>query len=292
MKQTTVAALALAAALASGAPALAQDAASAPKPPPGAKVINDPPEFNAFKQAMNQQDPAQHAAAMEAFVAAYPNSIVKEDALEQALSGYQRAGDAAKVGDTAQQLLDADAKNLRALAILTTLERVRFNNGDATALAPMGEHANTGLATLPGWAQPAGVADDAFKTLHDTMAVAFEGAHGLALLQTKDFEGARKAYLKALAIDPANLEDAYQIGVAELQTKPLRVGAFWWLARAYDLAGAQNRAAVQQAIGAYAKGKYVAYHGGDDGWDAIVASAVDKPKPPDDFTGSAAPPKK
>ena len=291
MKQTALVALALAAALAAGAPSRAQDAASAPKAPPGAKVINDPAEYNAYIQAMNQQDPAQHAAAMEAFVAAYPNSIIKEDALEQAMAGYQRAGDAAKVADTAQQLLDVDAKNLRALAILTTVERISVNSGDATALTPMAEHANTGLATLPGWSQPAGMADDAFKLLHDTMTVVFEGAHGLALLQAKDFEAARKAYLKALAIDPANLEDTYQIGVAELQTKPLRVGAFWWLARAYDLAGAENRSAVQQAIGAYAKGKYVAYHGGDDGWDALVASATDKPKPPDDFTVSAAPPK-
>jgi tetratricopeptide (TPR) repeat protein len=291
MKQTKLAALALAAALACGDPALAQDAAGAPTPTPGAKVINDPAEYNAFKQAMDQQDPAQHATAMEAFVAAYPNSIVKEDALEQAMAGYQRAGDATKVGDTAQQLLDVDAKNLRALAILTTLERARFNSSDTTALAPMGEHASTGLATLPGWSQPAGMADDTFKKLHDTMLLAFEGAHGLALLQTKDFEGARKAYLKALAIDLANLEDTYQIGVAELQTKPLRVGAFWWLARAYDLAGAENRSAVQQAIGAYARGKYATYHGSDDGWDAIVASAVDKPKPPDDFTVSAASPK-
>ena len=194
----------------------------------------------------------------------------------------------AKVADVAQQILDYDPKNLRALAILTTLERANFNGGDAAALAPMGDHAAKGLALLPGWTQPPGMADDVYKTLRDTMTVAFEGAHGFALLQTKDYEGARKAYLKALAIDPSNIEDVYQLGVTELQTKPVRVGAFWWLARAYDLAGAQHADAVQKAIGDYAKGKYVAYHGSDDGWDAIVAGAADKPKPPDDFAVSAA----
>jgi tetratricopeptide (TPR) repeat protein len=204
------------------------------------------------------------------------------------LAADQRAGDEAKVGDVAQRILDLDPKNLRALAILTALERAQVTTGNAAAIGPMSEHAEKGLVALPAWSKPDGMADDAYKTLHDTMVVVFEGAHGLALLQAKDFEGARKAYLKALAVDPANMEDAYQIGIAEMQTKPLRVGGFWWLARAYDLAGDQHSDAVQQAIGAYAKAKYVGYHGDDGGWDAIVASAADKPKPPDDFAVSAA----
>jgi tetratricopeptide (TPR) repeat protein len=228
---------------------------------------------------------------MEAFITAYPSSIAKEDALEQAMAAYQRAGDEAKVADAARRILDGDPMNLRALAVLTALERLQVTAGHADTLPAMTEHADKGLAELPNWTQPAGMADDAYKTLRDTMAVAFVGARGLALLQAKDFEGARRAYLKALAIDPANLEDAYQVGVAELQTKPTRVSGFWWLARAYDLAGEQNNQPVQRAIGAYAKAKYAAYHGGGDGWDAIVAGAADKAKPPDDFAVRAAPPK-
>jgi tetratricopeptide (TPR) repeat protein len=291
MKRTALAALALAALLAGG-PALAQDAAAPPPAAaPGAKVITDPAELSAYTQALNEQDPARRAAAMEAFIAAYPSSVAKEDALEQAMAAYQRAGDEAKVADAAQRILDGDPMNLRALAILTALERLQVTAGHADTLPAMTEHADKGLAELPNWSQPAGMADDAYKTLRDTMAVAFVGARGLALLQAKDFEGARRAYLKALAIDPANLEDAYQVGVAELQTKPTRVSGFWWLARAYDLAGEQNNQPVQRAIGAYAKAKYAAYHGGGDGWDAIVAGAADKAKPPDDFAVRAAPPK-
>jgi len=59
--------------------------------PTSQKVIKDPAEYNAYITALNTTDPAAKGAAMEAFVAQYPNSIVKIDALEQAMGAYQQA---------------------------------------------------------------------------------------------------------------------------------------------------------------------------------------------------------
>src|SRR5262245_52869102 len=42
--------------------------------PANQKVIKDPAEYNAYIAALNTQDPAQRAAAMEAFVTKYPQS--------------------------------------------------------------------------------------------------------------------------------------------------------------------------------------------------------------------------
>src|SRR5215472_12544466 len=53
--------------------------------PTNQKVIKDQAEYNAYMTALNTTDPAARAAAMEAFLKQYPNSIVKLEALEQAM---------------------------------------------------------------------------------------------------------------------------------------------------------------------------------------------------------------
>ena len=65
--------------------------------PTSQKVIKDPAEYNAYITALNTTDPAAKGQAMEAFVAQYPNSIVKIEALEQAMGAYQQASNQQKV---------------------------------------------------------------------------------------------------------------------------------------------------------------------------------------------------
>src|SRR5437870_12712306 len=45
--------------------------------PTSQKTIKDPAEYNAYITALNTPDPAQKAAAMEAFITQYPQSGVK-----------------------------------------------------------------------------------------------------------------------------------------------------------------------------------------------------------------------
>src|SRR5260370_37243958 len=57
-----------------------------PAQPQQKKEIKDPAEYNAYIAAMELKDPSQAAAkanALEQFIAQYPNSVVKDDALEQ-----------------------------------------------------------------------------------------------------------------------------------------------------------------------------------------------------------------
>jgi len=65
--------------------------------PTSQKVIKDPAEYNAYMTALNATDAAAKGAAMEAFVAQYPNSIVKPEALQQAMGAYQQANNQQKV---------------------------------------------------------------------------------------------------------------------------------------------------------------------------------------------------
>jgi hypothetical protein len=91
----------------------------------GGKVIKDAAEYNDYISALNIADAGIKAAAMETFVAKYPASVVKIDALEQAMSAYQHGGNTAKVEEIADRILELKSDHVRALAVVTYLRRTR-----------------------------------------------------------------------------------------------------------------------------------------------------------------------
>src|SRR5579862_9297723 len=97
------------------------------------KTIKDPAEYNAYMAALNTTDPAQKAEAMVAFNEKYPDSVMHIDTMEQAMAAYQQAGNVAKVEEVAQGILKIAPDNVRALAIVTYLQRARATGGDKEA---------------------------------------------------------------------------------------------------------------------------------------------------------------
>jgi tetratricopeptide (TPR) repeat protein len=247
------------------------------------KVINDPDEYNAYTAAVNLADPAQKAAALEAFIAKYPASVAKEDALLQALVAYQDANDHAGIEKSARRILQLDKDNVRALAIVVFVDRVHAGQGDKAALAALGPGAQRGLTALGHWQRPEGIAEDQYQDLRRQMAVIFNGAAGFAALQAKDYGKARGFYRKAVADDPDDMLNVYQLGVADLEMTPLDRDGFWYVARAVNLAGARNDAEAVTNVDRYGRAKYKRYHGSEEGWDAIVARAARGTAVPADF---------
>jgi hypothetical protein len=269
-------------------------AADPPAPSAAAKVVKDPAEYAAYMAALNTTEGTAKAAAMEAFVVSYPDSVVKVDALEQAMAAYQQAGDAAKVEATAQRILVIQPDHLRALAIVVFLTRTRATaQSDPQASLTLADQARSGaergLAGLRDWAKPDGMTDADFATARDQMTAIFAVALGYRALAHKDDVAAAPYYLTALKAKPDDLTDIYQLAIAELQSKPVDPDGFWWAARAYTLAGAAKNSAAQNAIAAFSRASYRRYHGGDDGWDAIAASAANGSAPPAGFTVRPAP---
>src|ERR1700691_2822242 len=103
---------------------------------PGQITIKDPAEYNEYTNAVGQSTPPAKAAAIEAFLTKYPNSVVKNDMLEQLMLAYQ--GDPTKMLDAADRLLAADPGNLRGLATAVYLEKTqalqKTNPTDAQAI--------------------------------------------------------------------------------------------------------------------------------------------------------------
>jgi hypothetical protein len=243
-----------------------------PAAPPQKKEIKDPAEYNAYVGAVQQADPAAKISGLEAFLTQYPNSVMKEDALEILMGTYQQKGDPNKMGDTAQRLLQLNPNNVRALALLAYSKRVaaQANQNPQQNLADAEQYGQKGQAALQNFAKPDGMSDPDYQNLKKQMDGIFNAAVGVAALQKKDFPTATKSLRVAAEATPTDFSIVYPLALAYLQSTPSDVvNGAWFAARAVSLAPAQ----MQPQIEKYGKSQYTKYHGSDQGWTDVMAQA-------------------
>jgi hypothetical protein len=262
--------------------------------PSGQITIKDPAEYNEYNNAVGQSTPAAKAAAIEAFLTKYPNSVVKNDLLEQLMLAYQ--GDPVKMLDAADRLLAADPGNLRGLATAVYLEKTqaqqKTNPAEAQPiLDKAAAQAQTGLsATKSG-----NISDADFQKLKAATAPIFDSAIALDDANKKDYTGAIAAYTNELKVysDPAQtqsgpgLNDTYLLGQAYAQqTPPDLKNAAWFLTRAAQFAPPQAKPQIEKAAEYF----YNKYHGSMDGYPAVQTLAQANLFPPAEYNPTPAPP--
>lgn len=250
-------------------PAQAQPAA----PQSTAPVIKDPAEYNAYVAATQTKDPAATISGLEAFLTQYPNSIMKNQALEILMSKYQESGNQQKTLETATKLVTSDPTNVRALTLLAYFDRMAAFSGAANAVqlnADAKKYGQQGLDNLAKFAKPDGTSDADFQKMKDQMKGIFQAAIGFACLQSKDYACAIANLKPAADANPADLSIIYPLALSYLgQTPPDYQNGIWFAARAAAIAPAQNQPGLEK----YARAQYVKFHQGDDGWPAILAAA-------------------
>ncbi len=275
MKTSLVALLLVLANLASGQatappaaqPPATQTQASPAQPQAQKKEIKDPAEYNAYVGAVQQSDPAAKISGLEAFLTQYPNSVMKEDALELLMGTYQQANNQAKVIDTANRLLTANPDNARALVLLAYNERATQKWADAK------QHAERGLAAVAKMAKPDGVSDADFTKQKGQLSGLLNSVAGFSSLQLKDYASAQKYLRPAVEADPNNVENVYPLALAYLTaTPPDDVNGLFFIARAANLVADP---AGKASIIKFGHSRYVKYHGTEQGWDDLAGSDED-----------------
>jgi tetratricopeptide (TPR) repeat protein len=248
--------------------------------------IKDPAEYNAYVNAIQQQNPAQKAEALEAFLHTYPNTVMKQDALELLMVAYQQANDGQKALDAATRVLQVNPNNVRALALLAYNYRALASQGGPQMqdnLAKAKQYGEQGLQALQNMKKPDNMSDADFTKFHNETGAIFDGAVGFAALQAKDFATAQKDLQEAVSWESQpNIADIYPLATADLEAKPMNPQGFWFIVKAAMLAQGPG----QQQILDYGKKKYMRYHNTDQGWDDIVnqAKASTSVMPPAGFT--------
>ena len=257
---------------------------AAPAQPQQKKEIKDPAEYNAYVGAIQQTDPTAQISGLEAFLAQYPNSVMKEDALETLMVAYQKTNNQAKMLDAAQRILQANPNNLRALALLAYIKRAQAEAGqDAQNNLTQGaQYADRGLQALQTAPKPDGTSDADFNKMKTQMSAIFNGTSGMAALQAKNYPQAQQRLKAAVQADPNDLRNVYPLALADLTgTPPNSVEGLYFIARAAVLAAGQPS---QAQIESYGKSQYTKYHGSDQGWTDVEAQAKTNPMPPAGFT--------
>ena len=258
--------------------------AGQPAAPPQKKEIKNPAEYNAYVGAIQQTDPAAKISGLEAFLQQYPQSVMKEDALEALMIAYQQSGNGEKMNDAAQRLLQVNPDNVRALALLAYTRRTAAQGGQNPQqnLADAQKYGQQGLQALPKFAKPEGMSDADYEKLKRQMGGIFSGAVGIAALQNKDFPAAQSHLKTAAEVSPNDFSIVYPLALAYLQSNPPDVvNGAWYAARAANIAPTPQLA---QQIEKYGKSQYTKYHGSDQGWTDVMAAAKTSPTPPAGFT--------
>jgi tetratricopeptide (TPR) repeat protein len=267
-----------------GAGQSAQQGAPAQK-----KEIKDPAEYNAYMAAINSQDPNAKASALEGFVTQYPNSVMKEDALELLMRTYQQLNNIPKTMETANRVLQANPNNVTALALLSYLHRLQAQAGQdpQNNLAKSREFAERGLKALQIYQKPEGMSDLDFAKLKDQLAGIFNASIGIAALQGNQFDVAQKALQDAVGVSANDFSVVYPLALAYLNApQPDYLKGIWYIARAANLAPTPQ---YKQQIGEFGRRKYMKFHGGDDGWPDVLSQAQSQPIPPATFAIKPAP---
>jgi hypothetical protein len=275
---------ATAAAVAQTASAPSQPAAPPQAAPQQKKEIKDPAEYNAYVGAVQQQDTAAKISGLEAFLTQYPNSVMKEDALELLMGAYQQVANQAKAIDTAQKVLQANGCNLRALALLAYSKRAmaEANQSAQQNLTEAGQYGEKGVQCLQTAPKPDGMSDPDFQKFKAQTAVIFNGSAGMSAFQAKDYAKAQQFLRASVEGDPANLRDIYPLALAYLTAGPAEklLDGLFFIARAANLA----QGAGKDQIAKFGRSKYVKYHGAEDGWNELLAQTATTTLPPAGFT--------
>jgi hypothetical protein len=259
----------------------------------GTISIKDPAEFNAYQNATTQSDPKAKAAALEAFLQAYPQSVVKNTVLDMLVDTYQGLGDADRILSASNRLLQVDPNNLKAVLYSVLVKKSqgsKANPPDTQALDDAAALARKGL-TVP---KPAKVSADDWKKLTGAAFPIFHSAIALDdVISKKDFKAAQDEYKQELMLytdeqsKTVGLNDTLLLAQAYSQPGAAQdlVQAVWFYARVFDFAPAAYKSQIEPKLNYY----YKKYHGAMDGLDDLKAKAAATTFVPGDLTIKPAP---
>jgi len=263
-----------------------QPAKSTPSAPEAKKKqYKDQQEYTLYDSASKETDPNKKLQILNTWKEKYPESDFKEERLKLFLDTYQKLGQAAKMVDTAKEILAIDPKDVTALYWITFLAP-SSGGTSADALATATKAANGLLAAE----KPAGTNDDAWKTAKTTFdATAYKTLGWVAMVQ-KNNADAETNFKKSLQIDPKSGEVAYWLGQVLLahsiaDKKPeLQSEALYYFARAaaYDGPGALNPDG-RKKVDDYLTKAYTTLHGDTSGLADLKTMAKANATPPADF---------
>jgi tetratricopeptide (TPR) repeat protein len=245
-------------------------------------TIKDPAEFNSYQMASTQSDPKAKAAALESFLQAYPQSVVKKAVLDALMDAYQQVGDVDHALSAATRLLQTDPTNMKALYLSVVIKKSQCGKTqDAQTCDDAAALARKGLATP----KPADTSDADWRKQTGAIYPLLHSAMALDnIIAKKDVKAGIEEYRQDLMLYPADatksgpgLSDTLQLAEAYARlTPPDMVNAVWFYARALAYAPDNFKPQIEKKLDYW----YKKYHGAMDGLDDIKSQTAANLFPP------------
>jgi len=230
-------------------------------------------ERQLYDHSTAEPDVEARIRLLQQFLAQYPRSALKEGALEKLVTTYQQAGKGIKVIETNNTLLELNPNNLQAIALVVNIRlRAAAKGMDAQENYKIaGKLAERGLQALEAADRQSEKAADDAKGIVNYRAL-FESAIGKAALDVIDYASARQHLLRAVQLQPDEIQDSYLLGLAYLDDPANRDSGpgFWYLAHAAALSKSTEG---QRRLPEIARNRYIWFHGTQDGWDELCVQA-------------------
>jgi len=222
---------------------------------------------------MEEKQTNSRILALENWQAQAGADALREDALEVLVWDYKQIGNQAKASTWAQKLLDVDAENALAFAVLA--DSARYHEGSTLDqnMANSLTLARQGLHNFPNLHRPEGMSSTEFLELQNATQAWLNGAAGFAYVHQQDYVTARNYLRKAAALQSGNPQYVYELALADLSGKqPDSREGFLYLAKSVNLT--QGTPAGQQ-IAQFAANRYRQAGGTDTDWSKfLIATAV------------------
>lgn len=249
------------------------------------KTYKDQQEYTLYDSVTKEKDPNKKLTLLHTWKEKYPESDFKVERLQLYLSTYQGLNQAAKMVDTAKEILAIEPKDITALYWITFLSP-SLANTSADALDTATKAANGLLAAE----KPATTKDEDWKTAKANFdSIAYKTLGWVAMAQ-KNYAEAEQQLKKSLGVNPHAGEATYWLGQVVLNRsiadkKPeMQSEALYYFARAaaYDGQGGLEPA-MRQKVDAYLTKAYTTLHGDTSGLAELKAMAKTSATPPADF---------
>ncbi len=251
------------------------------------KNYKDQQEYTIYDSVSKETDPNKKLTLLNTWKEKYPDSDYKVDRLKIYLDTYQKLNQAAKMVDTAKEILTIDPKDITSLYWITFLSP-SLGNTSADAVDTATKAANGLLAAE----KPAATKDEDWKAAKANLdAIAYKTLAWTDMLPTnKNNAEAEDRLKKSLDANPNQGEATYWLGQVVLsrsiaEKKPeLQSLALYDFARAatFDGPGALDPT-LRKKVDDYLTKAYTTLHGDTTGLAELKTTAKANATPPADF---------
>jgi tetratricopeptide (TPR) repeat protein len=241
-------------------------------------------EFDLFTAITKETDPKAKLAKIQQWEKDFPDTAFMAQRRTLLLTTYFQLGQAQQAVDVAKQILAVTPNDFSALYITVTLTQSLAGASPTPAVLEQGEKAATALLSVND--PPANLTAAQWTTQKPQVQNLAHTTLGWIALQRKNYPAAEGEYKKSLEIDPNNGAIDYQLATAIYSEKdPAKMPtALFYYARAatYEGQGALNPEGRKQVM-TFVQKAYKGYHGSDQGFNDLVASAKASPTAPGDL---------